>query len=330
MKTSQLYMYHWLKANGRERTQPTDNWYLDFAKEMLQITGQSPLFDDMSTDIPAEAALKTSLYFQDAIAQTGGWKTFTGKCNALYGKPLPFYDCTGYIADEINPADVCFLLWTCLSHPEGHTPFKIHNPHDEALLTLARLLYEQMDNRFEEAPISEKASSDAWVMDTASLDIPSTNLPEVTPHSRLTKDVERCLKHSGGYPLLYFATYQALRAFLTGVLEWEDHPDGLLVDLKKEKDFVIYANAKGMLMAPGVASCFCDAHNPAYDAQVAASEGYKLFCLPGHCPFDLLKYGMNHGLLPDAALPFTGGKELLQHNWDFITRYFLGEYYEGE
>ena len=76
--------------------------------------------------------------------------------------------------------------------------------------------------------------------------------------------------------------------------------------------------------------CFCDARNPAYNAQVAASEGYKLFCLPGHCPFDLLKYGMNHGLLPDAALPFAGGKELLQHNWDFITRYFLGEYYEGE
>lgn len=330
MKSSKLYMSHWLKANGRERTQPTDNWYLDFAKEMFRIVEQSPLFAHTSVGTPAEAALKTSLYFQDAIAQTGGWKTFTGKCNTLYGKPLPFYDCADYIADEINLTDVCFLLWSCLSHPEGHIPFNIHNPYDETLLTLARLLYEQMDNRFEEAPISEKSSPDAWVMDTASLDIPSTDLPEVTPHSRLTKDVERCLEHSGGYPLLYFATYQTLHTFLTEVLEWEDHPDGLLSDLKEEKDFVIYANAKGMLMAPGVASCFCDARNPAYNAQVAASEGYKLFCLPGHCPFDLLKYGMNHGLFPDAALPFAGGKELLQHNWDFITRYFLGEYYEGE
>ena len=35
-------------------------------------------------------------------------------------------------------------------------------------------------------------------------------------------------------------------------------------------------------------------------------------------------------LLPDAQLPFPQGKEVLQNNWDFITRYFLDEYYEGE
>ena len=36
------------------------------------------------------------------------------------------------------------------------------------------------------------------------------------------------------------------------------------------------------------------------------------------------------GLLPDAALPFEGGREVLQRHWDFIARYFLGEYYEGD
>lgn len=331
MKSPKLYMTHWLKANERERMKPTDNWYLDFAKEVLQPIGQSPLFASTPTGTLAEAALKTSLYFQDTIAQTGGWKAFTGKCNALYEKPLPFYDCTDYVDDEINLADVCFLLWTCLSRPEeNNTPFCFHNPHDEALLALARHLYGQMDRLFEEAPIADTASPDSWVMHTASLDIPATALPETAPHIRLTKDAERCLKHSGGYPLLYFATYQSLRTFLTKELEWEDHPGGLLAELKDEKDFVIYANAKGMLMAPGVAACFCDARNPAYNAQTAITDGYELFCLPGRCPFDLLKYGMSHGLLSDAALPFSGGKEVLQQNWDFIARYFLGEYYEGE
>ena len=155
-------------------------------------------------------------------------------------------------------------------------------------------------------------------------------LPEVTPDSRLTKDVERCLQYSQGNPLLYFATYEELRVFLVGTLEWEDHPDGILADLKAEKDFVVYANTKGMLLAPGVAACFRDSHNPAYDAQTATAEGYELFCLPGRCPFDLLKYGMQNNLLCDVALPFDRGREILQQNWDFIARYFLGEYYEGD
>ena len=29
------------------------------------------------------------------------------------------------------------------------------------------------------------------------------------------------------------------------------------------------------------------------------------------------------------ALCFENGKEILGKNWDFIARYFLGEYYEG-
>lgn len=187
-----------------------------------------------------------------------------------------------------------------------------------------------MDSLFEEAPIGEIPSPDSWMMNSQVLETPSLPLPEITPDSRLTKDVERCLKYSNGYPLLYFATYRELHTFLTQELKWEDHPDGLLTDLKDEKNFVIYANGKGMLMAPGVAACFCDARNAAYHASTAAAEAYKLFCLPGHCPFDLLKYGMQHGLLPDAQLPFPQGKEVLQNNWDFITRYFLDEYYEGE
>lgn len=69
------------------------------------------------------------------------------------------------------------------------------------------------------------------------------------------------------------------------------------------KEFVIYANAKGMLVAHNVAAYFCEEHNPMYDAKRAAAEGYKMFCQPGECPFDLLKYGMAKGILPDVELP---------------------------
>ena len=55
----------------------------------------------------------------------------------------------------------------------------------------------------------------------------------------------------------------------------------------------------------------------------------KVFTDKGRCPFDLLKHAMERNLFPQAQLPFENGKEILEKNWDFIARYFLGEYYEG-
>ena len=328
MKTPSIYMKRWLEANGRTRTQPGDSWYLNFAREALTLLTSSSLFAGKTVDKTTETALDIALYFRDTIAQTGGWRTFAARYRTLYRHPLPFYACDGYIEDEINRDDVCFLLWKSLTGI--HPSFQFQNPYEDALLTLAGKLYDRMDSLFEEAPIHDTPSPETWVMDLRLLETLSAPLPEVTPGSHLAKDVERCLQYSQGNPLIYFATYEELRIFLTGTLQWEDHPDGILAELKDEKDFVIYANAKGMLLAPGVAACFRDSRNPAYNARTAAAKGYELFCLPGRCPFDLLKYGMHYNLLPDAALPFEGGREVLQRYWDFIARYFLGEYYEGD
>ena len=92
----------------------------------------------------------------------------------------------------------------------------------------------------------------------------------------------------------------------------------------------MYANPKGLLIGPDVARYFADKRNPLYNAEMAEEEAYELFCEEGLYPFDLLKYGMEHDLLPEAQFPFENGKELLHENWDFIARWFLGEYYEGE
>lgn len=197
-------------------------------------------------------------------------------------------------------------------------------------LQLSQSAYELMDARFEEAPISEGESSFLWVMGLDLLDMPITPLPEVTPETKLSKDAARCLEYSQGKPLLYFTDYKELCTFFVDVLGWENKRSALLPDLEYQKEFVIYANAKGMLVAHNVAAYFCEEHNPMYDAKRAAAEGYKMFCQPGECPFDLLKYGMTKGILPDVELPFLKGKETLHQYWDFIARYYLCEYYEGE
>ena len=157
-----------------------------------------------------------------------------------------------------------------------------------------------------------------------------TALPVASPGDQLPVNVERFLKASGGEPLMFFDSYEALKLFFVQALQWEDEEDALLPDLKDFSDFVMYANPKGLLIGPDVACYFADKRNPLYNAEIAEEEAYELFCEEGLCPFDLLKYGMEHDLLPEAQFPFENGKELLHENWDFIARWFLGEYYEGE
>lgn len=331
MKTAPIFMKQWLAANKRTRILSGDQWYLDFAAKILPIVKLSPLFEE-DDNAQKNAAISLCMYFQDVIARTGGWKIFSDTYHSLYNTYLPFYQLSdSYIPDEINPEDIAFVLWTLKSHPALNEPdeYALHNPHDKSLSALAQEIYKLMDENFEEAPINETPSS-PWVTGTNLLNTPSTPLPEITPETKLSKNVEYSLEYSSGKPLLYFATYKELCKFFVEVLKWEDTPSSLLPDLQHNKEFVIYANAKGMLIAPDVAAYFREAHNPMYNAERAAAKGYELFCRPGTCPFDLIKYGMGQGILPEVQLPFPDGKEILHKNWDFIARYYLCEYYEGD
>ncbi len=332
MKPAPILMKQWLGANERTRVLPGDQWYLKFAAKVLPIVKQSLLFEN-DDYMQKDATVSLCMYFQDVIAQTGGWKTFSELYYSLYNTHLPFYQLSdSYVPDEINREDIAFVLWTLKSHYAIFEPseYTLQDPYDTNLLALAQEVYTLMDEEFEEAPINKEPSSVLWVMGPDLFEMPLTPLPEITPDTKLSKDAERHLEYSGGKPLLYFATYKELCKFFVEVLKWEDTPSSLLPDLHYKKEFVVYANAKGLLIAHDVAAYFCEEHNPMYNAERAAAKGYELFCRPGACPFDLLKYGMAKGILPDVQLPFPNGKEILYRNWDFIARYYLCEYYEGE
>ena len=327
-----IHMKYWLGANGREHVLPTDQWYLDFATSLLPSIKASPLYNKEGQRAQIDAATTLSMYLQDIIAQIGGWKCFTKEFQRVYGTYLPFYPQTDkYAPDGINLEDIAFVLWTLKSqYTIFNQEYTLFSPYDKDLLALSQSAYELMDARFEEAPISKGESSFLWVMGLDLLDIPITPLPEVTPETKLSKDVACCLEYNQGKPLLYFKDYKELCTFFVKVLGWENKRSSLLPELKYQKEFVIYANAKGMLIAHDVAAYFCEEHNPMYDAKRAAAEGYEMFCQPEVCPFDLLKYGMTKGILPDVELPFLKGKETLHQYWDFIARYYLCEYYEGK
>lgn len=230
-------MQYWLGANERTRVLPTDKWYLDFATSILPLVKASPLFNKEELRTQIDAAISLGMYFQDAIAQSGGWKLFSEAFQGVYGTYLPFYPLSDdYTPDEINQEDIAFVLWTLKSQFSiFDKEYTLFSPYDKDLLALSQSAYELMDARFEEAPISKGESSFLWVMGLDLLDIPITPLPEVTPETKLSKDAAHCLEYSQGKPLLYFTDYKELCTFFVNVLGWENKRSALLPDLEYKK-----------------------------------------------------------------------------------------------
>ena len=329
MKQGKIYMKAWLDLHGRAKVLATDHWYLEFANLLLPVVSESYLYKSETQESQNQVTLMLTLYLEDCVTDGGNWRQFIRWHKRNYGRYLPFYELSeGYLTDEINKEDIAFLLWG-INSPVGDDFDGVENPLDADLLEFADVIYAQLEDVFEKAPISDGLAGD-WLMESELMEKQRTALPVASPGDQLPVNVERFLKASGGEPLMFFDSYEALKLFFVQALQWEDEEDALLPDLKEFSDFVMYANPKGLLIGPDVARYIADKRNPLYNAEMAEEEAYELFCEEGLCPFDLLKYGMEHDLLPEAQFPFENGKELLHENWDFIARWFLGEYYEGE
>lgn len=331
MKQQKIYMRPWTEIHGRAKVMDTDEWYLNLANELLPLVVKSPLYEggeDRAED-QRRVALTCALYLEDCVADAGNWRQFIHWHKENYGRYLPFYSLMdSYLPDEINREDIAFLLWA-INSPVGDDFDWVENPLDRDLLDFADVLYERLDAAFESAPISEHLAP-GWMMETELMQKKREPLPVALPGEKMPTNVERFFEASKGEPLMFFDSYDALKFFFVHSLKWEDEEDALLPDLADFADFVVYGNPKGLLIGPDVAEYFAAENNPLYNAESAEEEAYELFCEEGLCPFDLLKYGMEHNLLPEAQFPFENGKALLHENWDFVARWFLGGYYEGE
>lgn len=329
MNQQKIYMQTWLDAHHRAKVTDTDKWYLDLANGLLPLVAESYLYKEATTEDQQQVALTFALYLEDCVADGGNWRQFIHWHRESYGRYLPFFSLTAdYLPDEINREDVAFLLWA-VNSPVGDDFDGVENPLDEDLLEFADMVYGRLDAVFEEAPISDFLAED-WMMETELMERKREPLPVASPGEKMPENVERFLEASGGESLTFFDSYDALKRFFVHSLKWEDEEGSLLPDLAEFDDFVLYANPKGLLIGPDVAPYFADKRNPLYNAELAEEEAYELFCEAGLCPFDLLKYGMEHNLLPEAQFPFEDGKALLHDNWDFVARWFLGEFYEGK
>lgn len=147
-----------------------------------------------------------------------------------------------------------------------------------------------------------------------------------------TPKYDQLLEQSGGIPFFYFATRQELVTFLTRDLGLPGDSE-VAQSLPAETDFALGLSGKDKTFAIMIkaATCLYDKRNPRYDKAKAKTLALNVAM---HMPASLLKYAMDHNMLPDAAVASIYGEErgkvLFHDNYDFLARAIMrNEYVEG-
>ncbi|MBQ8714899.1 MAG: DUF3843 family protein [Prevotella sp.] len=140
-----------MHPTGMEST--TDIYYAKLGNQLLKSIQRTEAKREFDSNLLEIMAIKTALYFEDVICDSGVWRSFVNKHKALYGKSLPFYpvDEKDYYADEPHKEDIRYLLWEALRDWEQ----VLVHPKDELLEEIADKFYEVLDAEFEKAPINE-------------------------------------------------------------------------------------------------------------------------------------------------------------------------------
>ena len=159
-----------------------------------------------------------------------------------------------------------------------------------------------------------------------------TSEPEVPERvkEQNRRNYELFTAHTQGREVAYLPDYEALRGFLTGVLQWPDDDNHTLPQFRAHRNFVLLVNReKGILLAKDVAACIADPDNPLYRPEEARRKAFLLLTEEMLCPPDLLHRCIANGWLPDASLSGEADS-WVQENADFIARHTLLYYYRGD
>lgn len=148
-----------------------------------------------------------------------------------------------------------------------------------------------------------------------------------TPH----KFYKQLINATGGEPIAFFNSYDALESFLCNDMGWGAAPEGHLPHLRKFDNFVIYGTpAKGILVAHDVAQYIAHPANPYYDPKATEESGYRLLTQRGFCPIDLIKYAFSNNMASKIKMPYDADGKIINDNWDFLARLYQQRYYRPD
>ena len=167
-RLSRISLKDWLEYHPYHREVFSDQFYIGLCNHVQH---EMLLFDEDDHLVGADykyLACMLTCFFEDMVSQTGIWQSFTHEHYRLYGKYLPFYDMAGYDPDDVNMADLQFLIWHFCSNLSIHSrfvdPFSIENTE------LAQLVYHILDEAADQAPVNENLKAALTLEPDADMD----------------------------------------------------------------------------------------------------------------------------------------------------------------
>ena len=163
-----IFTQDWMAKHPYEKPDEVDQYYTELANEIYHALDEACFTHNFkNVEDAKQLALSIAAYFEDILSDTGIWKTFTTECVKRYGCHIPFYEheakyinssLTGndepYDADEINFADIQFLLW---HHYQQSSYVQEAVPCIFGTLELAaKMVYDILDKEYETAPENER------------------------------------------------------------------------------------------------------------------------------------------------------------------------------
>ena len=159
-----IFTQEWMAMHPYEKPDEVDQYYTELANEIYHALDEACFTHNFkNVEDAKQLALSIAAYFEDILSDTGIWKTFTTECVKRYDCHIPFYEheakyinssLTGndvpYDADEINFADIKFLLW---HHYQQSSYVQEAVPCIFGTLELAaKMVYDILDKEYETAP----------------------------------------------------------------------------------------------------------------------------------------------------------------------------------
>ena len=155
-----IYIKDWLVLKPYIKQTVTDNFYLKICNEVKKaiITNkQSFVLQSYLSkkDIDFLSCFLTS-YLEDIISDTNIWNSFVNTHQRLYKKQLPFYILDEYYEKEINPQDICFLIWYFINTVQEE---KFIAPFNNFIVETAEKVMDVFDEAWDYAPENEYLKS---------------------------------------------------------------------------------------------------------------------------------------------------------------------------
>ncbi|MFR9640921.1 MAG: DUF3843 family protein [Rikenellaceae bacterium] len=153
--SKKIFPKEWKETHPYKNSDPSDSYYTKIANRVL-VALESTQFDEvLDKDKTRRVALALTSWFEDVMSDLGIWRAFTAECKRRYGSYLPFYDTSedSYFPDEINLADVQFLLWHYVQ--QDRMGRALINPENIGLEMAAEVVYSLFDREYEEAPVNQ-------------------------------------------------------------------------------------------------------------------------------------------------------------------------------